>query len=423
MKYEINLNEAIHSLSDALDMSGICQLHHGKRVAYIAAECARALDWEQPLMLDLFQASILHDCGNLRMSPHIPRATWIGEPEHCSNGAALLASTSHLRHLAEIVRHHHTPWRRLLALDLPHQVKLSANLIHLANLIDRASPTCQTGHNLALHKQEAITQDILAAGRDWFSPELVEAFLTVSHSEAFWFMLDRDHASGHISSLQASLQNERIGFPALRELVHLFARIIDAKSPFTKQHSEGVAQLAKFLGRHFGLPEIQCEKLEMAGLLHDIGKLGVPDELLEKSGGLSAQEMSTMKRHSFDSYHLLRRITGLCDVAEWAAQHHEREDGSGYPYRLTSDEISLEAKILAVADVFQALAQERPYRRALVPHEILDILKNQVDSGKLHGPIVAAIEHNLLTCWEVATGRTQASYAQLPNTSSETVYA
>ncbi|MDD1607980.1 MAG: HD domain-containing protein [Methylococcaceae bacterium] len=160
--------------------------------------------------------------------------------------------------------------------------------------------------------------------------------------------------------------------------------------------------LARFLGTLLELSEETCEMLELAGLLHDIGKLRVPDELLEKPGKLTEEEYAIVQRHSFDTYDILKNINGLEKITEWAAQHHERLDGKGYPFQVRNGTISLEARIVAVADVFQALAQNRPYRKALDVYAIMGILNQQVVSGQLDVTIVLCVENNLHACLRAA---------------------
>ena len=191
-------------------------------------------------------------------------------------------------------------------------------------------------------------------------------------------------------------------FQDLRSIVRIFSYIVDAKSTFTKSHSDGVAQLARFIGSLFELSEESCEMLELAGLLHDIGKLRQPDELLDKPSKLSPEEYTHIQRHSFDTYSILKNIHGLEKISTWASQHHERVDGSGYPYHLEGGGISQEARIVAVADVFQALAQKRPYRDPMTVEEIMEILNEMVDAGKLDRKVVMCVDAHVEKCFKEA---------------------
>ncbi len=402
--YSVNLHEAIYSLSDALDLVGVTHIHHGKRVAFIAAECAKHLGWSETPLDDLFQAAILHDSGVSKTTVHakLAQMEWEHEAEHCRTGAALLATSPLLRHLSDTVLYHHTHWSQLKDLDLPLQVKLQANCIYMADRMDVLTLAhIESGTDILLGKDE-IRRKIVERRGDWFCPELVDAMMEVSHSEAFWFALEGEHIHGYVATWLSHYPDRTLQFHELRSLVQVFSCIVDAKSHYTKQHSDGVAGLARHLGELFALPEQTCEMLELAGLLHDIGKLRVPDELLEKQGHLTEAEVIVMRRHSFDTYSILRNIRGLEQVSLWASQHHERVDGTGYPYETRSEDISQEARIVAVADVFQALAQRRPYRGPLEPLAILTVLKQLVEAGKLDGRVVAMVEANLQECWRVA---------------------
>jgi HD-GYP domain-containing protein (c-di-GMP phosphodiesterase class II) len=150
------------------------------------------------------------------------------------------------------------------------------------------------------------------------------------------------------------------------------------------------------------ISKTNCDMLEIAGLLHDIGKLRTPDDYLEKPSKLTDEEFAMLRRHSFDTYKILQAIDGLEDIAMWASQHHEHIDGSGYPKHLKESELSQEARILAVADVFQALAQNRPYRAPLEPEEILNILQKEVEKSHLDESVVNCVSHHLEDCWRTA---------------------
>lgn len=402
--YNVNLHEAVYSLSDALDLVGVSHIHHGKRVAYMAAECGKHLGWQGQRLDNLFQAAILHDCGVSTTAVHanLAQFEWESEADHCKVGAGLLTASPLLRHLSDTVLYHHTHWSALEKLDVPAEVKQNANCIYMVDRVDVLSLGVMTAKKDILLGKDEIRDTILSKRGDWFSPELVDAFLAVSDSDAFWFSLEGDHVNGYLSTWLSHSQERGMEFQELKGLVKLFSHIVDAKSPFTRKHSDGVASLARYLGGLFALPEATCEMLELAGLLHDIGKLRVPDELLEKPGPLTEAESSILRRHSFDTYSILKNIKGMETVALWASEHHERVNGTGYPYKLSGSEIPLEARIIAVADVFQALAQKRPYRDSLSADEILPILREQVARGKLDGEVVRRAEANMAECWRIA---------------------
>ncbi len=402
--YLINLHEAIYSLSDALDLVGVTHIHHGKRVAFMAAECGKRMGWNRQQLDDLFQAAILHDSGVSKTSVHakLAQLQWEEESEHCVLGAELMHSSPLLEKFAPIILHHHSHWSQLELLDLPEAVKLNANCIYMVDRVDILTlKHLAEGADILLGK-EKIRDTIASKRGDWFHPELVDAFLDLSRSEAFWFSLEMDNINGYVATWVTETRPENMSFESLRSLVYVFSRIVDAKSVFTREHSEGVARLARYLGERAGLGQERCEMIELAGLLHDIGKLRIPDELLEKPGRLDDNEVILMRRHSFDTYNILKKISGLEQVTQWAAQHHERVDGSGYPYHLGKEALSIEARIIEVADVFQALAQRRPYRDSLPPETILAMLQEQVASGKLDGDVVALVAGDLHRCWEAA---------------------
>jgi HD-GYP domain-containing protein (c-di-GMP phosphodiesterase class II) len=402
--FRINLHQAVYSLSDALDLVGVTHIHHGKRVAYIAAECARLAGWSPARLDALFQAAILHDCGVSKTLVHakLGQFEWENETEHCGQGAQLLQECQLLSPLADLVLYHHTHWEVLQGLALPATMKLAANCIYMADRVDIACQGVSADSDNLLLSKDSIRGLILERRGTWFAPELVEAFLEVSDSEAFWFALENEHVSGYVTQWMSHSHPVDIDFQALRNLVQVFSRIVDAKSTFTREHSDGVACLAHYLGRLMDLPERTCEMLELAGLLHDLGKLRVPDELLEKNGKLTEDEYADVMRHSFDTFSILKNIHGMEEIALWAGQHHERVDGSGYPYHRRHEEISLESRIVAVADVFQALAQTRPYRGPLAPPEILAILKGEAARGRLDHNVVAKIEANLMACYRAS---------------------
>jgi putative nucleotidyltransferase with HDIG domain len=172
-------------------------------------------------------------------------------------------------------------------------------------------------------------------------------------------ILQRTH---ELRDLNIQLKN------ALESTVNALGVIVAQKDPYTAGHSERVAHIAMALGHAMGLPKNRIETLRVAGNLHDIGKISVPEEILNKPGRLTPEEYEQVKIHPETGFDILKDIPFHGPVAEIVLQHHERYDGTGYPRGLKGDETLLEARILSVADIYEALTSDRPYRRGL-PHE------------------------------------------------------
>jgi putative nucleotidyltransferase with HDIG domain len=158
------------------------------------------------------------------------------------------------------------------------------------------------------------------------------------------------------------------------EMVEALSRAIDAKSPWTAGHSTRVTMVGLALGRRLGFDDRQLESVHRGGLLHDIGKLGIPVEILDKPGQLSVEEMDVMKQHPAIGARIVQPISAYADVVAAVRHHHERYDGTGYPDRLAGEAIPMIARIFAVADVFDSLASPRPYREAWDHRRVLDYI-------------------------------------------------
>ncbi len=407
MGITIDLGHAIHALSDALDLVGVDEVCHGKRVAFMALQCGRTLGFNEPELENLFHAGLLHDCGVSSTHMHrelVNELDWEGSDFHCITGSELLSGFPPLAHLAPIVRYHHTHWDALGAAKLPEKTAQLANLIYLVDRVDAlTSPHYE--HDLLLARH-TVCDTVWRLSGSFFAPELVTRFLDLSGNEAFWLSLETRHLVRFMYERERQSRLAPVSFTELRQLALMFARIVDAKSPFTMEHSLGTARLARFLAVQSGLPTETCEKIEVAALLHDLGKLQVPDEVLEKPGALTREERAIIQRHSFETYQILRGIVGLEDITLWAASHHETPDGQGYPFHWRGAELTPEIRIIAVSDVFQALAQRRPYRKPLEPVEILKMLRTFVQQNHLDSDVVGLVGQHLRVCWEAATGLT-----------------
>jgi putative nucleotidyltransferase with HDIG domain len=392
-----DLRHVIYALSDALDLVGIDDIAHGKRVGIMAAECAQSQGWPRAETAFLFDLGLLHDAGVSSTVTHghlVTEFDWESSHGHCHVGYELLRDFAPLARMAIPIRYHHTHWSQLCELGVEPQMARWANLIYLVDRVDALAAQHYANGNLLMQTQR-IREQIAGRSGTNFAPELVEVFLAASRSEAFWLNLEARGIQAYLADMLAQSQPYVATVQELKQLATIFSRIVDAKSPFTAEHSLGVARLARFLAEKLGVSAENCDKIEIAGLLHDIGKLRVPDEILDKPAKLDERERKVMNAHSFETYQILRLIPGFEEIAPWAAYHHEEPGGTGYPFRLRAEHLDLEARILRVADIFQAMVQDRPYRQGLSAAEVLGFMRELVARGSVEADIAAVVEADI----------------------------
>ncbi|HSI35285.1 MAG: HD-GYP domain-containing protein [Phycisphaerae bacterium] len=247
----------------------------------------------------------------------------------------------------------------------------------------------------------------VAAARSgtWFDPELVKAFLAISREDSVWGAMAAPDPAAEAARLEPAGLELVADDAALDRVCEGFARVIDAKSPWTYSHSAGVADVAAGIARTLGLPARTRGAIRRAALVHDIGKLGVSNMILDKPGKLDADELAQVRKHPGHTRQILARVRGLSELAELAASHHERLDGKGYHRGIGGADLGTEARILVVADMYEALTAKRPYRRDLSPTEVLAILEK--DAGTAVCP--AALEGLRAFVSESATPLTAAA--------------
>lgn len=401
---KIDFGHFIHALSDTIDLVGVDEIQHGKRVGFMALECAKIMGADRNTQLRLYRAGLLHDCGVSSTRVHkklVDELDWTESQQHCKVGAERLQRFAPLAEFAEITLYHHTRWAELKDKPLPDLIKEQANLIFLLDRVDALAGMEGNHNRLAI--RDTICRKVNTFRESYFKSELVDILFAASEKEAFWITQQPEHLRSYLQFQLNESADLFLDAEQLTAMARIFAEIVDAKSPYTAEHSFGVAQLAGYLARRSQLPDATITKIKVAGLLHDLGKLQVPDKILESRGSLEGENLSIMRHHSYVTNVILRRITGLEEIGIWAANHHEKLDGSGYPFKRTASELALESRIIMVADIFQALAQNRPYRAPMAINAIVGIIQKQADQGKLDREIVGIIESERDQCHTIAT--------------------
>ena len=407
---DVDLRHALVAVSKALDYVGIDDISHGHRVAYIAYECAKQLGWNEEKSETAFFAGLIHDCGVSQNQEHVRLLSQLqpqGAENHCVMGFEALSCCEPLEYFALPIRYHHTPWQELRLLDLPLADKELAAIIFLADRVDflRASYKSDCHEDIVTLYEELIADSIMKHSGSLFHPEMALAMSQLVLKDGFWFAMESDYIKDIGCNFTANdWYIQKLSIEQLTDIAHFLANIVDAKSAFTFNHSLRVAQISVYLAGHVSLGEDTKELIYIAGLLHDVGKLKTPDEILHKTGALTKEEYSRIKRHTTDTQFTLKKFFPNSPIAHWACNHHEKLDGSGYPNRISAINLDTPSRIVAIADIFQALSQDRPYRGRLSKKEVVEQLAPLANSGKIDRAIFGVVMTNLDEVYAIATG-------------------
>ncbi len=398
-KMEMDIGRAAHTVTKALDYVGIDDRSHGRRVGLICHRIAHHLNWNRDKRHFILLCGMLHDCGVSSTAVHqklVDEMEWAGADEHCTRGEFFLRSFIPFAPFAEPIRYHHTRWENFSD-TVQQDTKEYANLVFLADRLDVAQAAFQLKHStseLLIDKDQILAELEPYVGK-LFAPHLFAAAKQATKKDSFWLELREEYLDDAIfETLDFSDHKMNLGFDEIESLGELISLIVDAKSPFTHYHSLRVADLAYTLSGYLGYKERERRILRISGLLHDVGKLRTPDEILEKPGKLSPAEFAQMRAHPLDSKRVLKAIFPDTPIAKWASEHHEKLDGSGYPFGWSGDQIDQPTRVLSIADIFQALSQKRPYRGRLGVDEVLHIMDQMCDAGQIDAEIYSLVKVN-----------------------------
>lgn len=384
---QIPLSQLVMALSKAIDLISQDVANHQLQVSYISLALGTETALPSRDKNDLVIAGALHDVGALSLKNRLSMLDFeIEIPyEHEETGYLLLKDFEPFSSAASLIRHHHACWGNAGS----QNIAIGSHILHLA---DRISVLIDKNQEI-LGQADRIFSTVSRHSGKMFMPELVDAFERISKREYFWL----EAASPFLETILT----QRVSFPAvslnideLVDLAKLFSKVIDFRCSFTATHSSGVAAVCEKLTELSGFSAFECKMMRVAGYLHDLGKIAVPEEILNKPGKLTEQEYYIVRKHTYFTYQILSSVSGLEHIATWASSHHEQLDGEGYPFHLEGEDLPIFSRILAVADIFTALTEDRPYRGGMASGRVLEILRDKANRLKLDPKIVSIVESN-----------------------------
>lgn len=371
----ISLSEVISALSFAVELTDGTMSGHALRSCLLGMRIAEEAGIDAEERSSLYYALLLKDIGNEER---------IGL--RCDRGGNIVSKLGMGNRAAEVVRNLEEHWdgsgypNHIQAEAIPRLARIAAIAQHLDMFSIGRNP-------------EIAIETLEEWSGSWFDPELVKAALSLDRRDRLWIHCRAtDH---HERTRQAVLdldprRSQPLDEEQIDRVCEAFAEVVDAKSNFTFRHSMGVAELARGIAQNLGLAPDRIRLVWRAALLHDLGKLSISNKILDKRTKLTVAEWKVIRRHPGLTKKILEQIGAFREIAIVAGEHHEKLDGSGYPNQLKASDLSIESRIIAVADVYGALSEDRPYREGLSYGEILPIL-NSLAGPKLDRDCIHAL--------------------------------
>jgi HD-GYP domain-containing protein (c-di-GMP phosphodiesterase class II) len=391
-KIRINIFDMVASIARIVDLMNPAVGNHHLQVAYLAYRLGEELKLSDDRRFELFMAGALHDIGALSLNGRLDLEEFEEKnPDgHSIAGGLILEKFKPFSNISGLIKFHHVPWENGAgAFQRGESVSDGSHIIHLA---DRVAVKISTTTPILSQVQRICSEIALQKG-NLFVPGHVDAFKRMAKRENIWLDVVSESLETVLKRTvlyeEKELSNEdMVGFSKLID------RLIGFKSRFIAAHSRGVAAVAVKLSRLSGFSKHERRLIEIAAYLHDLGKIAIPPQILEKQDALSYKERFIMKSHVYHTYQVLEPFETLRIAGFWGTLHQERLNGTGYPFGLTSDDLPLGARIMAVADVFTALTENRPYRKGMGPVDAKAALQSMVNAGELDPCLVGMVfEH------------------------------
>jgi HD-GYP domain-containing protein (c-di-GMP phosphodiesterase class II) len=367
--------------------------NHGKRIASLSAAMGRYLGLSEEKLLTLTTCALLHDNALTEyiLAEHLGQKHDPSMRLHCEYGQRNVNSLNLPSDAKDIVLYHHE-WANGQGPFGKQQGEfpLGAELISIADSLD-----------VSLHLQRMrpgelpeIREIIVSNIGKHYTDRAADALLGVLDDAMLLSLKDEnivETANQFIPPWTVDMEDKMI-----LNLAKFISHIIDDKSEFTRNHSMQIAARAWFMSGYYGYKKTQRYELYLAAALHDIGKLATPLDILEKKGFLDAEEFNVIKHHVFDTYELLKGIEGFEEICDWASNHHEKLDGSGYPFGKKAGQLDFNSRLMACLDIYQAVSEPRPYHGARSHKDTMDILNDMARKGHIDAGITRDMDKALV---------------------------
>lgn len=360
------------------------QLHrHHEKVMYIAYRLAEGLGFDQPEKQLTVLGALLYDSVDYFSEDQPGSDPRSGSSDLSQTNRILWQMMGQSPGHASAFEQDSLSFQKMIEAleEQTHILETIGQIVQLGDIVSRSL----SEDKAVLNQVDDVRQRVQQAGGALPS-KITGAFERLCPNEGFWFDLLYQPRI-----MLKDIRNRYLSLDDTLLLTELMARITDFRSTFTVMHSAGVAETAVELAGRAGMSESECKMMRIAGNLHDIGKIKTPIDILEKPGKLTEAEFNVMKEHVYYTHILLKDISGFEPIATWAAFHHEKLDGSGYPFHMNDGEILLGSRIMTVADIFSAIAEDRPYRKGMDRESAIRVLRENADRGQISSQIVESL--------------------------------
>lgn len=384
----------LFALSEALDcvereLFGVT-VNHSKRVALVSMRLCALMGMSDEEVFDMASCAVLHDNA---LTHYMLRtgAAGIARLEnlsmHCGEGERNARVFPFQGSPEGVIMYHHENWNGTGFFGKRgEEIPLRAAILRLADGVDLRFAMGSGDRRLLADIPAHVRRE---RGR-LYAPQVADAFLELFNEDC----LRQQTAAEIDDALRAAVPDigGELTIPQLMRSCGLFSAIIDAKSVFTLNHSRGIAQKTGIMSSFYKLEREHAGKLVIAAHLHDVGKLSTPSAILEKPGPLDDAEFAVMRDHVRMTWDILSPVPGFENISLWAASHHEKLDGSGYPFRREAVDLPFESRLLGCVDIYQALTEDRPYRAGMTHREAMRILQSMAADNKVDAGIVRDLE-------------------------------